>query len=753
MWTRIEVYQIPGQDSQCSLCWRETSKGIYVVWERDWRKCMQLPDLRKCGLKFWPKLETPLPEERKARVRNREVKTRSCSKIERLITSTGYEPNLLTFNELYDSSVPFSLMIPSADQDVDDLTLGEMLTQAYRGQVDYCVPGGMSVSQSSSSVMFDGSGQPDGERMVDRSGKPGERNSSNAQIMTLLEEQKQTIIAEYREKVSHHELQAAHSEEERRLLQGQLWRQKLESSSTKSYRNDRITEIPEFYLRYYCETKTHRGSDHYFGTIKQSTGMAKWSKLYERFSGFSGCWISLQWKFPRYQSTSVIPTSPDTWTDVEAFFRIAAPQRRAAKHLGHTWYIGKRFCKSTCIFISTLSPRIASMEFMERRAAPFIHSGKEWKANTESRSEMPVRTVSQKYSHLQWRNSPKNNGADQQRLQISDPHFDKFPTPATFACWKIRFKTEVCTCSQFPTEAMLWIKEVEMVDSVDDLKSSRSIRGTPGPNFELLDARIASTLNKIIHNSQFKRRISLEEQEAQKQDRFLRGRQIAYLIYEYFRVTGANDSVENYADLFTISLRNDDIQEFDLKWDGILLSMTKIPHDDILEGLYKLKIRESEKLKTVALGCASKPDGESWEEPEEHKRLELYDLEIHQKKLGPDYHRSKTMVKRSIEQEIRNKNFRSRNGNYEKNAVVKNQGTKQRVQKILGEWWQWETNGHCVKGDNCSFRHDIDKRGKSSPSNPSPNSFMRQNERKSSRTRSPRGKSPSGRMSRWRCKD
>ena len=31
----------------------------------------------------------------------------------------------------------------------------------------------------------------------------------------------------------------------------------------------------------------------------------------------------------------------------------------------------------------------------------------------------------------------KNYGADQQRLQISDLHFDKFPTPATFACWKI----------------------------------------------------------------------------------------------------------------------------------------------------------------------------------------------------------------------------------------------------------------------------------------------------------------------------
>ena len=119
---------------------------------------------------------------------------------------------------------------------------------------------------------------------------------------------------------------------------------------------------------------------------------------------------------------------------------------------------------------------------------------------------------------------------------------------------------------------------MDMVDSVDDLKSSSSTRGIQMPNFEVLDARIASALNRIIHNSHFKRRISLEEQKAQKQDRFLRGRQIAYLIYDHFRVTGSHDSVENYPDLFTISLRNDDIQEFNSKWDGILLSMTKESH-------------------------------------------------------------------------------------------------------------------------------------------------------------------------------
>ena len=123
--------------------------------------------------------------------------------------------------------------------------------------------------------------------------------------------------------------------------------------------------------------------------------------------------------------------------------------------------------------------------------------------------------------------SSKNYGTDQQRLQISDLHFDKFPTPATFACWKIRFKTEVRTCSQFPTEAMLWIKEVEMVGSVGVLGSSSSVRGIRMPDFEVLDARIASALNKIIQNARFKKRVSLEEMTAHKEDRFPRGRQIA----------------------------------------------------------------------------------------------------------------------------------------------------------------------------------------------------------------------------------
>ena len=81
---------------------------------------------------------------------------------------------------------------------------------------------GLGVTRSTCSVRNKFSENTQIEKMVDGSGKPDERNSSNAQIRSLFEEQRQMVIAEYLEKVGHHELHAAHAEEERRFLQRQL---------------------------------------------------------------------------------------------------------------------------------------------------------------------------------------------------------------------------------------------------------------------------------------------------------------------------------------------------------------------------------------------------------------------------------------------------------------------------------------------------------------------------------------------------
>ena len=213
---------------------------------------------------------------------------------------------------------------------------------------------------------------------------------------------------------------------------------------------------------------------------------------------------------------------------------------------------GKRFfanptASSSAPYPQELNPWSSHLQFTHHQGGRMRikHQIKIRDANLDRQPEIqssPVREIFQRIIE-----QTNNDCRFQIFISTNSPHHQRLLV-------KTRFKTEVCTRSQFLTEAMQWIKEVEMVDSVDDLKSSSSIRGISMPNFEVFDARIASALNKIIHNSHFKRKISLEEQEAQKQDRFLRGKQIAFLIYEYFRDTGVNDSVENNADLFSLSV-------------------------------------------------------------------------------------------------------------------------------------------------------------------------------------------------------
>ena len=264
----------------------------------------------------------------------------------------------------------------------------------------------------------------------------------------------------------------------------------------------------------------------------------------------------------------------------------------------------------------------------------------------------------------------------QQRQQISELQFGKFPDPQSFLAWKTRFKTRVTTCSDFPSDAMLWIQKVEMLDSLDELKSSRSVCGRDFPNFEMLDSKIASALNKIIQNSQFKKKVSLEEEKAQKEDLFLRGRRIAFMIYHCIRVTGAHDAVLDYAYLFSVTLHADNIQEFDTRWGEALLSMSKIPSDDILERLYKLRIRESDQLKTI---------------------LEWYDMEIHQKMSVPNYQQLKNMVKRRRDQKLRLRNLDARHWRIESGAVIKSRKGLIGVEGGKGVCYQWKEIGQCAK--------------------------------------------------------
>ena len=194
---------------------------------------------------------------------------------------TGYEPNDTVSNELVDSQGPLAYVTQSSDLDIDDATLGKLLTEAHREYADYRSLDGVLVSQSSLSVASDRAEKPvaksnidpfsfgvrntysahnqfpaitQEEKMIDRTVKPvgestgiaEERESSSAQIRTLFDEQREMIIEECCEKISHHELQAAQAEQELQILHEELCRQHKDFREVHQQNLSEMEEVRKF---------------------------------------------------------------------------------------------------------------------------------------------------------------------------------------------------------------------------------------------------------------------------------------------------------------------------------------------------------------------------------------------------------------------------------------------------------------------------------------------------------------------------
>ena len=288
-----------------------------------------------------------------------------------------------------------------------------------------------------------------------------------------------------------------------------------------------------------------------------------------------------------------------------------------------------------------------------------------------------------------------------------------------------------------------------MAESVDNPKFSHYVRGTQGPDFEALDAKIASGTSwsrlwvarceNCFSSEQFHPELPLQEKgqsggNESSQRRPLPSRKTDCLLdlrifpvhwsqwfcQELCRSIYSRSSKWQYSGV-----------RYKMGWNSIV--------DDTNPIWWHLgkfvPIVENTRVSETQDRFGIVPHGDS---PEES---------------WPEYHRLMTMVKRSIEQSLRMKNVEVRNGISETSAVVKNQRVKQREQRSLGDCWQWKAYGQCSKGDNYSFRQGKDERAKSTQRNPSPRPSTQQNVKNGSGTKSPRGRSPSGKLARLSCND
>ena len=336
----------------------------------------------------------------------------------------------------------------------------------------------------------------------------------------MLDEQRRTIVAECNEKVLHHELLAAHAEQDRKVLQEELLRQQQEFREVHQQDLMKHLELQKFQNSAFDEFTQKKFVEDQ-KTIMELSGRLQELQNELNFMNDSKDFMDAESTCSGNPHVTSPPGLFPRHPPFEGMLRppFVSPRRRdGPPDIWDTSGFSGNVFANPQASSSAPHPQELNSTWKKTIEEPIRMSIAEKSDRPERNQDLRCQSgPSAKNSVIfSGGDSSKNYGADQQRLQISDLHFDKFPTPATFACWKIRFKTEVCTCSQFPTEAMQWIKEVELVDSVDELRSSSSIRSIPMPDFEVLDARIASALNRIIHNSHFKRKISLEEQKARK---------------------------------------------------------------------------------------------------------------------------------------------------------------------------------------------------------------------------------------------
>ena len=83
---------------------------------------------------------------------------------------------------------------------------------------------------------------------------------------------------------------------------------------------------------------------------------------------------------------------------------------------------------------------------------------------------------------------------------------EKCPNSNTLVMWMVNFKSEVCSGTSFPAEAMVCINDIDSANNMDELKSSSSLLGRLLPDFEVLVSNKASALKKLL-TTNFKRRV------------------------------------------------------------------------------------------------------------------------------------------------------------------------------------------------------------------------------------------------------
>ena len=116
--------------------------------------------------------------------------------------------------------------------------------------------------------------------------------------------------------------------------------------------------------------------------------------------------------------------------------------------------------------------------------------------------------------------------------------------------------------------------------------------------FEELDAKLSNELDKIMQGD-FKKRIQVKETEYSKRGEMLTGRQITWLLYDYFKISDTDGAMLEWDAIMQVELKADNLAQFESDWETTLLNINGMPEEKILESVFRKQLMKSEQLKNA----------------------------------------------------------------------------------------------------------------------------------------------------------
>ena len=149
---------------------------------------------------------------------------------------------------------------------------------------------------------------------------------------------------------------------------------------------------------------------------------------------------------------------------------------------------------------------------------------------------------------------------------------------------------EITVGSVRPEEALAWLYEMNDAKSYHDLINSTSKNGH---NFATLDMKIANSLWRTMPRD-LRRQVSIWDSLQEKTyNKMLNGRQLAWIIFDHFKMPEVTVRMFRLQDLMNLKLRDDSLAQYNFGWDEMLAGVQEIPAEDVMDALYSTQIQRS----------------------------------------------------------------------------------------------------------------------------------------------------------------